>query len=318
MLARAVPLVLLVAAAGYLILALGLPFGRVARPGAGFYPVIVAVFAVVVALAATASAFRACRGPAAPSRWTPAPGAASGSRWSRWRFCLVLPWVGYPAAAFAFVTVVLRHLGSRWTSALLTARWPPRARTDSSPCSSTSRSRAGPGELTDGTARRSRLRVLGRAAAHQPLRVLHRCPGRDPGRRAARHRARRRHGPPAAVDLRDASRHRADHARGHLLRRHVRRLDHVHPRQRPRRGRLGRHLARRLPDDEEGAGGRRLDIAAAGSFFAGTVGVIGIMLAASWLADVAIRFGPPDTSRSPSAACYSSPACRAARSSMPS
>ena len=34
-------------------------------------------------------------------------------------FCLALPWVGYPAAALAFVTVVLRCLGSRWTTALL-------------------------------------------------------------------------------------------------------------------------------------------------------------------------------------------------------
>ena len=58
MLARAVPLVLLVAAGVYLTLALRLPFGAAARPGAGFYPVIVAVFAIVVALAATASAFR--------------------------------------------------------------------------------------------------------------------------------------------------------------------------------------------------------------------------------------------------------------------
>jgi hypothetical protein len=58
-LARAVPLVLLAAAGVYLILALRLPFGAAARPGAGFYPVIVAVFAIVVALAATASAFRA-------------------------------------------------------------------------------------------------------------------------------------------------------------------------------------------------------------------------------------------------------------------
>ena len=33
---------------------------------------------------------------------------------------LVLPWIGYPAAAFAFVTVVLRYLGARWTIALLT------------------------------------------------------------------------------------------------------------------------------------------------------------------------------------------------------
>ena len=41
MLARAVPLVLL-AAAAYLTLALRLPFGAVARPGADFYPVMVA------------------------------------------------------------------------------------------------------------------------------------------------------------------------------------------------------------------------------------------------------------------------------------
>ena len=77
MLARAVPLVLLVAAGVYLTLALRLPFGAAARPGAGFYPVIVAVFAIVVALAATASAFRARRAPRPrPSRWTPPRAAA--------------------------------------------------------------------------------------------------------------------------------------------------------------------------------------------------------------------------------------------------
>ena len=50
MLARAVPLVLLVSAAVYLTLALRLPFGAAERPGAGFYPVIVAVFARAVAV----------------------------------------------------------------------------------------------------------------------------------------------------------------------------------------------------------------------------------------------------------------------------
>ncbi len=44
----------------------------------------------------------------------------------------------------------------------------------------------------------------------------------------------------------------------------------------------------------KGRAGAALTIAAVGSFFAGTVGVVGIMLAASWLADVAIRFGPPE------------------------
>jgi hypothetical protein len=120
-LARAVPLVLLVAASVYLALALRLPFGAAARPGAGFYPVIVAVFALAVALAATASAFRATRAgveavqldPAARRRVVISVAALVA-------FCLVLPWIGYPAAACAFVTVVLRHLGSRWTAALLT------------------------------------------------------------------------------------------------------------------------------------------------------------------------------------------------------
>jgi hypothetical protein len=122
-LARAVPLVLLVAAGVYLTLALRLPFGAAERPGAGFYPVIVAVFALVVALAATASAFRGVPG---------ADGAAAAKldAASRRRvvisvvalvaFCLVLPWVGYPLSAFAFVAVVLRYLGARWPTALLT------------------------------------------------------------------------------------------------------------------------------------------------------------------------------------------------------
>jgi putative tricarboxylic transport membrane protein len=121
-LARSVPLVLLAAAGVYLTLALRLPFGAASRPGAGFYPVLVGVFAIVVALAATASAFRGTAGAA--------DGAVELDAASRRRvvisvaalaaFCLALPWVGYPAAAFAFVTVVLRYLGGRWWTALLT------------------------------------------------------------------------------------------------------------------------------------------------------------------------------------------------------
>ena len=121
MLARAVSLVLLAAAGVYLTLALRLPFGAVARPGAGFYPVAVAVFAIVVATAAAASAFRG-----APRAGGDAVGLDGGARrrvaisvGALVAFCLGLPWVGYPAAAGAFVAVVLRYLGGRWTSALL-------------------------------------------------------------------------------------------------------------------------------------------------------------------------------------------------------
>jgi hypothetical protein len=118
-LARAVPLVLLVVAGAYLTLALRLPFGTAARPGPGFYPVLVAVFAVVVALAATASAFRAAGGAAAVELDPASRRRVLVSVAALVVFCLALPWVGYLVAAFAFVTVVLRYLGARWTTALL-------------------------------------------------------------------------------------------------------------------------------------------------------------------------------------------------------
>jgi putative tricarboxylic transport membrane protein len=44
----------------------------------------------------------------------------------------------------------------------------------------------------------------------------------------------------------------------------------------------------------KGRAGAALCVAAVGSFVAGTIGVVGIMLAAAWLADLAIRFGPPE------------------------
>lgn len=119
MLARAVPLVLLVIAAIYLALAVRLPFGTAARPGAGFYPVIVALFAVAVGLAATAGAFRGARGPEAVELTPDARRRVAISVVALIVFCLVLPWIGYPAAAFGFVAVVLRYLGARWTTALL-------------------------------------------------------------------------------------------------------------------------------------------------------------------------------------------------------
>ena len=121
MLARTVPLVLLVAAGVYLTLALRLPFGAAARPGAGFYPVIVAVFAIVVAMAATASAFRSAPGAGidADSLDAAARRRVVISVVALVAFCLGLPWVGYPAAAFAFVAVVLRYLGGGWTTALI-------------------------------------------------------------------------------------------------------------------------------------------------------------------------------------------------------
>jgi putative tricarboxylic transport membrane protein len=44
----------------------------------------------------------------------------------------------------------------------------------------------------------------------------------------------------------------------------------------------------------KGRAGAALAVAAVGSFVAGSVGVVGIVLASSWLADQALRFGPPE------------------------
>ena len=125
MLERIVALVVVAVSGVYLTQALGLPFGSSARPGAGFFPVAVALLGCVVGLVAAARAVM----------WAPAgratPAATDDDPRGRARavtatlilvaFCLVLPWVGYPIAAFAFVFALLLRLGSDWRAALGTA-----------------------------------------------------------------------------------------------------------------------------------------------------------------------------------------------------
>ena len=54
---RVLALATLLGGALFLIQARALPFGSAERPGAGFFPVLIAVFACVVGLVATARAF---------------------------------------------------------------------------------------------------------------------------------------------------------------------------------------------------------------------------------------------------------------------
>jgi hypothetical protein len=119
MIARAIPVAILAAAGLYLAQALALPLGSPARPGAGFYPVAVGVFACLVALVATVQAFLGRGlGDRAPEPTEPAArGRVIVSVVALAAFCLILPWVGYPLSAFLFVTVVLRYLGSGWPAA---------------------------------------------------------------------------------------------------------------------------------------------------------------------------------------------------------
>jgi putative tricarboxylic transport membrane protein len=124
MAARLLPLVILVASGFYLAQAMKLPLGTAAKPGAGFYPVTVAVFACVVALVASARVFLsppAVRAEAASEATDPARRRrVAGAVVALVAFCLMLPWIGYPIAAFGFVSVVLWGLGGRWLAALLT------------------------------------------------------------------------------------------------------------------------------------------------------------------------------------------------------
>ena len=115
MLERVVGLVVVVAAGGYLTQALALPYGTTARPGAGFFPTFVAIFACAVAVMMTVRAFLTTA-PAGAPREADADTAARGRALSTVvvlvAFCLLLPWLGYPLVAFGFVTVLLLRLGS--------------------------------------------------------------------------------------------------------------------------------------------------------------------------------------------------------------
>jgi hypothetical protein len=125
MVQRGLPLAILVMAGLYLTQALQLPRGTMARPGAGWYPSMVAVFACIVALGATVHAFRS---PLAV-REAPVDDPDASARRRRVgamvlslvAFCFVLPWIGYPLAALGFVTAALMGLGSRWPTAVGTA-----------------------------------------------------------------------------------------------------------------------------------------------------------------------------------------------------
>jgi putative tricarboxylic transport membrane protein len=120
---------LLAASGAYLIGALAFPRGSVVKPGPGFFPVGVGVFLCLAAAALTLAIGRRPQGPHSQQ----ITGADVGlTRDARMRvvstvlalvgFCLVLPWVGYPVSAFAFVAVLLRRLGdAAWPGALVIA-----------------------------------------------------------------------------------------------------------------------------------------------------------------------------------------------------
>jgi hypothetical protein len=111
-----------VACGVYLASGWSLSLGTVARPGPGLYPLAVGLLGACVATAWVVTAFR--RVPAAAGGGplvAQGQGRVGVTAGLLVAFCFLLPWVGYPLAAFLFTGLLLRGLGASWVVALATA-----------------------------------------------------------------------------------------------------------------------------------------------------------------------------------------------------
>ena len=118
---RLLALAVLVASGVYLFNGLPLSVGTRAQPGPGFYPLSVGSFGAAVALVWVVSVFR--RNPEVSTAATPATGRGRVATTAGLlvAYCLLLPWTGYPLAAFGFTGLLLRGLGAGWKAALIIA-----------------------------------------------------------------------------------------------------------------------------------------------------------------------------------------------------
>lgn len=118
MIERLLAVAVMVASGVYLFNALPLPVGSRAQPGPGFYPMSVGLFGAVVALVWVVSVFRRTPDIVAAAA-TPAAGRVGTTAGLLVAYCLLLPWTGYPLAAFGFTGLLLRGLGAGWASSLI-------------------------------------------------------------------------------------------------------------------------------------------------------------------------------------------------------
>ena len=149
-------------------------------------------------------------------------------------FGLTLEYLGFVAAVIALVVVAACADPdlSRWRSpgvaVFMVVFSIARLRRPARPAAAGS---GRPSERAHGHLRQSRARLRRRRHAQEPRLLLRRRVPRHADRRAARHRPGRDGGDAAAADLQPRSRDLDDHARRHLLRRAIWRLDHRDPGQ---------------------------------------------------------------------------------------
>lgn len=119
---RLAALAVLAASGGYLAFALAFPLGTTARPGPGYFPVVVGVFLCVVAAVFLLASFRRAAGVLITATTDAARIRVGAMAVGLIGFVLLLPWTGYPAVAFGFVALLLKRLGGAgWRTTLVTA-----------------------------------------------------------------------------------------------------------------------------------------------------------------------------------------------------
>jgi putative tricarboxylic transport membrane protein len=119
MVERLLAVALLAAVLVYLGSAWSLPMGTTARPGAGFYPLVVGIFGTLALLGWLALTLRGGRGGGAVAVAADARGRVLATAALLTGFCLALPWTGYPLAALLFTALLLRGLGAGTVTALV-------------------------------------------------------------------------------------------------------------------------------------------------------------------------------------------------------
>jgi putative tricarboxylic transport membrane protein len=118
MVERLLAVALLAVGLVYLVTAWSLPMGTAARPGAGFYPLVVGIFGALAVLGWLVLTLRGVRGGGSVAVAADARGRVLATAGLLAGFCLALPWTGYPLAALLFTALLLRALGAGTVTAL--------------------------------------------------------------------------------------------------------------------------------------------------------------------------------------------------------
>ena len=114
---RVIAAIIVLFAITYMAESLRIPRGTIAQPGPGFFPILVSLLLISVAICFMVSAIKAPRSHQERLQ-APARRRVISVIAALCGFCLLLPVAGYPLAAFALVGVMLWQLGASWAGVI--------------------------------------------------------------------------------------------------------------------------------------------------------------------------------------------------------